>query len=192
MSKSGPRTMSWRQFWPTGEPLPHELPSPPETKITPDEQRERIGIVACCKAKRDKAMPAQDLYDSPLFHKSVQYVTARCKRWLILSAKLGVVLPDQVIEPYDRTLSGSRRWEIREWQQIVGKRLREQFPETYGVEATAKFIVVAGANYCGAVEQSGCDFEAPFKGLGIGQLLAALTKNNQGGHCAKREEPEMA
>jgi hypothetical protein len=66
----------------------------------------RIGLVGCVKTKRSFASPGKDLYASPLFRGRRRYVEASCDRWFVLSALHGLVAPDEVLEPYDVTLSG--------------------------------------------------------------------------------------
>ena len=61
-------------------------------------------LVACCGPKLDHAAPARDLYTSDLFTKSRAYAERNGCGWAILSAKHGIVLPDEVIAPYDVTL----------------------------------------------------------------------------------------
>jgi hypothetical protein len=64
----------------------------------------RIGLVGCVKAKRASPAPAAALSTSPLFAGRRHYAEATCDRWFILSARHGLLGPDQVIEPYDESL----------------------------------------------------------------------------------------
>ena len=52
-----------------------------------------IGLVACCKTKLAEPARAEDLYRSPLFRKARAHCLAHYARWLILSAKYGLVDP---------------------------------------------------------------------------------------------------
>jgi hypothetical protein len=47
---------------------------------------------------------ASRLYISPLFRKASRYCEAQYDAWFILSAKYGLVAPEQVIAPYDCSL----------------------------------------------------------------------------------------
>ena len=62
-------------------------------------------FIGCCKTKLDHAAPAKLLYNSALFKYAYQYAEYRADFIYILSAKYGLVLPEQIIEPYDQTLS---------------------------------------------------------------------------------------
>ncbi len=61
-------------------------------------------LVSCVKPKRGYPSPAKDLYLSDWFKKAFRYASQNADEWFILSAKYFLVLPDQVIEPYDLTL----------------------------------------------------------------------------------------
>jgi len=63
-----------------------------------------IGLVACCKKKLSVPSRAEDLYISPLFRFASLYCKQQCKTWFILSAKHGLLVPDEFIEPYNLTL----------------------------------------------------------------------------------------
>ena len=77
-------------------------------------------LVSCSKKKRTEPLPAADLYAaSTRFLLSRRYVKALSSRWLILSAKHGVLRPDQIIEPYDKTLNSMTMPERRQWADDV-------------------------------------------------------------------------
>lgn len=144
----------------------------------------RVGLVACCGLKAKAAAPARELYRSSLFTKSVTYLEARVDVWHVLSAKLGVVDADQVVEPYDVRLGQRDRpgkpgaMPIWTWAQLVTDELVARYPDPADVE----FIVIAGEQYRTAVhllERAGYSCEVPLKGLGIGQQLGHLTAANR-------------
>ncbi|WP_238541429.1 DUF6884 domain-containing protein [Burkholderia gladioli] len=62
-------------------------------------------LVSCVGEKQDRAMPAKVLYRSNWFTKAREYVERRAGVWYILSAKHGLISPDQVIAPYEQTLN---------------------------------------------------------------------------------------
>lgn len=78
-----------------------------------------IGLISCVSKKRLSAAEAKDLYDSALFDKSRKFVEQRCDSWFILSAKYGLVEPEDVIEPYEETLNTKSRRERDEWADRV-------------------------------------------------------------------------
>lgn len=61
----------------------------------------KVGLVGCVKSKRGTAAPARDLYTSALFRGRRRYVELTCDRWFILSARHGLVEPEEILEPYD-------------------------------------------------------------------------------------------
>ena len=65
----------------------------------------RIGLVGCVKTKRPGPSPAADLYDSALVRGRRRFVEATCDQWFILSAKHGLVAPDEVLARYEDTLN---------------------------------------------------------------------------------------
>lgn len=80
---------------------------------------------------------------SPLFRGRRARVEATCDRWLVLSAKHGVVLPATVLAPYNEPLRGKPRSEKREWS---GWALRQL--DALGLDYSATiFDVHAGADY---------------------------------------------
>lgn len=129
---------------------------------------ERIGLVACCGRKLEGQHPAQDIYVSALFRKSRAWVLQHCDQWFILSAKYGLVVPSQVIETYDVTLNAMPAAERRAWAARVRKEL-EPF-------AGATIVALAGERYCAALH--GLRVERPLQGMGIGQQLGWLTRQN--------------
>jgi hypothetical protein len=138
--------------------------------MTPtDTSREKIDLilVSCCGQKLKGTHPAGHIYQSQLFNAAARYAKAAGKQWAILSAKHGVVFPDQVISDYDLTLSklsadSQLYWRIKVIHQLrargfAGKSIEVLAGEAYefcnldGFDDTVKF---------------------PLRGLGIGHRLA--------------------
>lgn len=64
-----------------------------------------IIFISCVKQKRNSPCRAKDMYISALFKKMYRYARSLNPDSLyILSAKYGVLSPNDVIEPYDVTL----------------------------------------------------------------------------------------
>lgn len=80
------------------------------------------------------------------------YAELTCDRWHVLSAKHGLVHPDEVIEPHDMRL---------------------------GIE-NLKVIALAGKQYRYAVYRGRWEYEAPMQGMGIGQQLGWPTARFSG------------
>ena len=84
-----------------------------------------IGFVSCVKTKREGCFPAQDLYISPLFKSAFAYASLHCARVFILSAKHGLLRPEQKIKQYDRTLGNMSKVERTEWSRHVIKQIQK-------------------------------------------------------------------
>lgn len=128
-----------------------------------------IGLVACSQLKRRVDIaPARSLYSSPLFRKSAAYAEQRCQRWYILSAKHGLLWPNQLVMPYDHKLD---RTGTATWDEMILGQLRKELADT----PSAHLIVLAGEQYRGFLSLHEWPYEVPMQGLGIGQQLKWLT-----------------
>lgn len=107
----------------------------------------RVGLISCCKEKLDHAAPAEELYCSSFFKLSKAWIKKRVREWGILSAEHGLVLPHEVIEPYDRALSSLPRLQKERWNDYVHEQLIKKWSEQ------AIYLVVAGADYRTALRQ---------------------------------------
>lgn len=125
----------------------------------------RVGLISCCKEKLDHAAPARELYKSDYFRKSMAWISkpGRVDEWAILSAQHGLVLPDQVIEPYDLNLSSQARLQIARWADMVHEQLMDQWGET------PIYMVVAGYEYRQALNQMPC----------VEDVIASWTRTRQ-------------
>jgi hypothetical protein len=117
----------------------------------------RVGLIGCSKDKLDHPAPAHELYQGQFFKLTMQYIVrsvviGACNagsrnEWGILSAAHGLVLPDQVVAPYDKYLGGLLSAERKQWETMVHEQLMERWGD--GVIYT----VVAGYDYRSAVKQ---------------------------------------
>ena len=119
---------------------------------------------------------AADLYQSPLFKKSREYVEKNCDRWFILSAKHGLLPPNAWVPPYDETLSGKSKIDRMRWAYEVEEQLLHE-----DIRLDDTLVVLAGNDYCDWIPLVPFQSERPMQGLGIGQQLAWLTEQNRGG-----------
>src|SRR5690349_18820287 len=125
---------------------------------------ETVYLIACCKTKGATPMPARDLYQSDLFVKSRDFAEASGSRWFVLSARHGLVHPDQVIAPYDETLARLLPRERREW----ARRVIAQLDAVLAPDAMTIFL--AGRLYReGLLEWAGRRFFVPMAGLSLGE-----------------------
>lgn len=62
-------------------------------------------LVSCGKQKLDHSAQAKDLYISKRFTAARRFAENFGSNWFILSAKYGLVAPEQILEPYDQDLN---------------------------------------------------------------------------------------
>lgn len=134
-----------------------------------------IYLVSCVGQKRAEACPARDLYISDWFLKARQYAEGSGCRWYILSAEHGLVAPNQLIAPYERTLNLMPIAERRAWAKRVADQLATTVPEL------RKAVFLAGAAYreflADQLTVRGVSVSVPMEGLGIGKQLQWLVKH---------------
>jgi hypothetical protein len=124
-----------------------------------------IGLVACCKKKVSVPSRAEELYISPLFRFASLYCKQQYKDWFILSAKYGLLSPDEFIRPYNLTLQDKTKLERQEWGQQVFEQL-----QTVNLQSEI-FFLHAGRLYCEPL-QNLIACQLPLMGMGIGRRLA--------------------
>jgi len=129
-------------------------------------QQLTVGLVSCSKSKLESEAPAQDLYTSHLFRLSRKVCEERYDQWAILSARFGLIMPDQVIAPYDVTLSEMGHYHLRRWASDAEHTIMATWTET------VVFHVFAGKRYMKAV--ASLRHVDELQGLGIGHRLQRL------------------
>ena len=103
-----------------------------------------IYLISCAAKKKDYACAACELYDSPLFEKSLSFARKQTedKYIKILSAEYGLVDLDQVIEPYDKTLNDMSAEDRAAWADNV----YETILDSFNVDKD-RFVFLAGNAY---------------------------------------------
>lgn len=154
-----------------------------------------VGLIACGKSKLDRPAPARDLYTGQLFRLARAYVEANCDEWAILSAKYLLLMPWEVIEPYDRRVPTNKHdllwWRRNLNYKIIVRYCAEGFVRTPGaVEwdpslVQTRFVVLAGLDYRAALAPdrdwgNRIPHEAPLAGMGIGEQLGWLSRALKG------------
>lgn len=137
-----------------------------------------IALVACSKRKANYKTPAEELYQGKLFIKSSPYAKQHADTWYILSGMYGLLEPSKTIEPYNRTLNTMSVKERKHWAKLV---LKELLPL---IEKEDTILFLAGIRYreylISGLIAHGCKISIPMEGLGIGQQLQWLNKQNSG------------
>lgn len=138
--------------------------------------------------------PARDLYSpSAAFRGRRAYVEETCDRWFIISAKYGVVAPDQILDPYDVTLVEQSPAVKRQWAQKALAEPEERLAELEGME----FEIHAGRDYWGfgladGLGDRGATVDIPTEGLSLGKQLAFYSHNEPRSAARKSGERMMS
>lgn len=131
-----------------------------------------LALVSCVSRKLDGPVPARELYTSGWFRKARALVEARRWPWRVLSAKHGLLRPEEPVERYNLTLKKMPRADQQAWATRVLAQLDEELGEPH------QLLVFAGDRYVEfllpPLADSGHLVVRPLEGLGIGQQLRAL------------------
>jgi len=133
-----------------------------------------IFLISCVSSKLDRPAPARELYVSDLFRKARAYAEASGQAWFVLSAEHGLVHPDTIVAPYEKTLNAMPVSERRAWADRVLVALE---PHLQDVE---RVVFLAGKRYREFLEgplSRRVLVEVPMAGLGIGRQLQWLTRH---------------
>ncbi len=132
----------------------------------------RVALVACGKRKLGHQAKAKDLYAGTLFKLSMAYAgTLEADKLFILSAKHGLLDPEQKIEPYDKTLKWMPARDVKLWAAEVVAAL--------GRVANLQsdhFILLAGNEYRKYLIPYLQSYEVPLEGMRLGEQLSFLKR----------------
>jgi hypothetical protein len=95
-----------------------------EPQTVPDADADVV-LIGCVRTKRTAAAPASELFASPLFEGRRRYAIASGLPWYILSAKFGLLAPDDVIGPYDVYLADQSPGYKKAWGEFVAAQLEQ-------------------------------------------------------------------
>lgn len=127
-------------------------------------------LVSCVRLKGPTPAPAKDLYISDWFRKARAYAEQTGAPWSILSAKHGLLHPEKVIEPYDKTLRTMPIDQRRAWAELVLSEIE------YGLGDIESVVLLTSRRYREffepALRERGLTVETPLKGLRIGEQLS--------------------
>ena len=141
--------------------------------------RKTVCLVGCSKEKLAQAAPAKDLYCSVLFRLCRNWAERNADAWAILSGKHLLVDPDEVIEPYDRSIRERRPFDQRrplsskDFAQCVYAAVQGWACRFATPTEGPRLVVLAGQDYWQWIDGH-FDMERPLDGLGIGQRLRWL------------------
>ena len=133
----------------------------------------KLGLVSCTKSKRNYSCKAFEMYSpSSFFRKAYRYATRNYDVVATLSAKYGLLLPNDIIEPYDQTLKTMKKRQRQEWAETVFQQMKERL--NLSRIRSAYFHV--GREYrehiIPMLESTGIKCIVPLEGLSFGRQLA--------------------
>jgi hypothetical protein len=157
------------------KPEPLHVASIDCTDRYPSVSGSNVYLVSCVKEKRDTPSLVRDLYFSDWFLKARAYVERTGMPWFILSAEYGLVAPDRIIAPYDKTLKTLPLAERRAWAKMVTAQMESGLPKLDRV------IVFAGFSYreflMDYLRKRFQEAKIPLEGLGIGYQKSWFARN---------------
>lgn len=132
-----------------------------------------LGLISCTKRKRNYPCKASDMYQaSDLFKKAYSYATKNYDFVAILSAKYGLLVPEDDIEPYDLTLNDMNSQQRRQWSEKVFNQMKRRL----SLEDFDRVLFHAGKKYrehlIPKLQTIGIRCEIPLEHLGIGEQMA--------------------
>jgi hypothetical protein len=133
-----------------------------------------VALVSCVKSKQEYACAARDLYISPRFRLSRSIAENHADHWFVLSARYGLVDPNDVISPYEQTLKTAKMTARREWAQKVYEAICDRVP------TDSTILLLAGFDYAGQLvpllRHRGHRVVQPLEGLTQGRGLSLLSR----------------
>ncbi|MEI6286943.1 MAG: tetratricopeptide repeat protein [Bacillota bacterium] len=140
----------------------------------------KIFLISCVLKKRKNVTKAKDMYISDYFKKMWEYAQLqKPDKIFILSAKYGLLSPEDEIAPYEVTLKKMTDREVAMWSQNVLEKLR-----TICDLERDSFTVLAGTTYHKYISRYLKNIEIPMDGLTFGRCLQWLKgKISEGGTC---------
>lgn len=132
----------------------------------------KLGLVSCTSKKKNHKCRAEEMYlASPLFRRAWNYARKNYDINIILSAKYGLLLPDDEISPYNLALKNMRKEDRKRWAENVFKQMKNRLKLRDIKEA----YFHTGKEYreflIPKLEKIGIKCFVPLKGLPIGKQL---------------------
>jgi hypothetical protein len=141
---------------------------------SPALQSDTVYLVSCVGKKQAHACKAGELYTSQWFLKARAYVETTHCPWFILSAEYGLLAPDRVVAPYNKTLNRMELSERREWARRVVAQMDAHLPPA------DRIVILAGNRYreflTDYLRRRAGRVEVPMEGLAIGKQLQFLQR----------------
>lgn len=160
--------------------------------LVPADGDSRVGLVGCVKSKRPTPASAKDLYTSALFAGRKRWVESHCSQWFVLSALHGLVDPETVLAPYDKTLTAASPSAREQWSRSVLSQLQQALGNLRGLT----FEIHAGSAYrdhglVSGLLALGATVEIPAAGKSLGQQLAFYSSRDAPETPTPRPSPSV-
>jgi hypothetical protein len=163
------------------EKIPDEASMIPKLALHAAKEIKELGpanchaLISCSKSKGGHRDLARNMYVSPLYRKSVMVAEAWGLSFSILSAKYGLLDPNETIEPYDLTLKGASKEAKSEWGRKVDQQIRDS------IYSRKHLVVLAGDDYYAPLVMAGIKnplkLLAPMRGLSLGKRMGFLNQS---------------
>ena len=132
----------------------------------------KLGLLSCTKLKQNYSCPAKKMYaPSPLFSKAYAYASKNYDQIGILSAKYGLLLPDEIIEPYELSLKTMKKKQKHVWATRVNTQLETKLD----MNSIRRVYIHAGKDYREHIiphfQQRDIEIVIPLEGLSFGRQL---------------------
>ena len=147
--------------------------TPQEIALEVLQKGEKVLIITGCSKEKlsstnNLKSSAETMYQGRLFKKVREYSKTKGFDYVIISAKYGLLFPDQLIYGYEKVLKKDD--DIKSIQPIVEDRLQPLL-KNYD-----KIVVIAGQNYRKVLENLWDERFSTVKGRGYGDLCSIVTK----------------
>jgi len=123
-----------------------------------------VCFIACSKSKSPYPCKAKLLYKGSLFKKAFKLATLKKYEVYILSAKYGLLEPEEQISPYTVTLSDFSKQKRKDWADMVNEQIK-----TKGLHPPFTF-------YTGSLYNEHFEGDKPLSGLRLGKSLQWYNK----------------
>jgi len=143
----------------------------PEIDLTKLKKGERVLVITSCTKEKlgyssKVKAPAKDMYQGPLFRKVKEFCEINNFDYVIISAKYGLLFPNENIEGYEKVLKSKK--DIEAIRPLVEEKLRNIL-NNYD-----RIVVIAGENYVKTLENLIDDRFFQVKGKGYGDLYSKV------------------
>ncbi|MEM5867738.1 MAG: tRNA-guanine transglycosylase DpdA [Candidatus Aenigmatarchaeota archaeon] len=150
--------------------IEHELP---EIDLLNLKKGERVLVITSCTKEKlgytsKVKAPAKNMYRGLLFKLVKEFCEANNFDYVIISAKYGLLFPDEEIEGYEKVLK--TRKDVDVIRPVVEERLKKI------LDKYEKVVVIAGTNYLKTLENVLDDRFYQVKGRGYGDICSKVKK----------------